>query len=411
MNVLILSQFYYPEPIPKPHELAESLQQRGHNVTVVTGFPNYPTGNFYPGYKVRPWSVQKETLNGVRVIRLPLYPDHSWSTWGRLLNYGSFAVVASLLAPFMVGKVDVAYVWHPPLSVGVPSVILKWFRRIPFIYGVHDIWPESAVAVGMLKDNWLVALLRKLERFVYARADVVGVVSSGFIEDIESKNVARSKIHLLPDWADESVYYPMSYDVELAKTNGMHGKFNIVFGGQLGIAQGLNTVIEAAELLKDDKDIQVVFVGDGVEKTSLEADVQARGLTNVRFLGRVTPDEIRAIYGVADVLLGHLNPGFFASLSVPGKTYAYLACGKPILMAMDGSAASLIETTGAGISCPPGDPESMAEAVRKLKAMPDEQLAIMGAAGREAFMTRFRKDVVVDLHEELMAKLAKNSES
>ena len=408
MNVLILSQYYYPEPITKPHELAESLQQRGHKVTVVTGFPNYPTGEFYPGYKVRPWS--SETLNGVRVIRLPLFPDHSWSTWRRILNYGSFAAVASVLAPFMVGNVDVMYVWHPPLTIGVPAVILKWLRRIPFIYGVHDIWPESAVSIGMLKDNWLVTLLRKLERFIYARADVVGVVSGGFIDNIVSKGVAHSKIHLLPDWADESVYYPAPYDAELAKSNGMHGKFNVVFGGQLGAAQGLQTVIEAAELLKNDEDIQFVFVGDGGEKASLDSNAKNRGLTNVRFLGRVAPEQVRVIYGVADVLLVHLKAGFFASLSVPSKTYAYMACGKPILMAMDGSAASLIETTGAGVRCLPGNAESMADAVRKLKDMPDEQLATMGTAGQEAFMTSYRKGVVVDLHEELMAKLAKKSE-
>ena len=139
MNILILSQYYHPEPVPKPHELAEALHQRGHNVTVVTGFPNYPTGKFYSGQKVRPWSIQTQTLNGVRVIRLPLYPDHSRSTWRRVLNYGSFALSASILAPLMVGVVDVMYVWHPPLTVGAPSVALKWLRRVPLVYGVHDI--------------------------------------------------------------------------------------------------------------------------------------------------------------------------------------------------------------------------------------------------------------------------------
>lgn len=360
---------------------------------------------------MRPWSIQTQTLNGVRVIRLPLYPDHSRSTWRRVLNYGSFALSASILAPLMVGVVDVMYVWHPPLTVGAPSVALKWLRRVPFVYGVHDIWPESAVAIGMLKDNWLVSILRKFERFVYARADAVGVVSSGFIDDIASKGVSRSKIHLLPDWADNSVYYPTPYDTDLAKSNGMFGKFNIVFGGQLGVAQGLQTVIEAAELLRSDEDIQIVFVGDGLEKAGLESDVNARGLTNVRFLGRVTPEQIRAIYGVADALLVHLSPGFFASLSVPGKTYAYLASGKPILMAMDGSAASLVEASGAGVVCHPGDAPSMADAVRKLKGMPAEQLAKMGASGREAFITTYQKDIVVDVHEELLATLAKHDDS
>lgn len=405
MRVLILSQFYKPEPVFKPHELAEGLQERGHQVTVLTGFPNYPYGTLYEGYRLRPWHV--ETVSGVRVIRLHLYPDHSRSPVRRILNYSSFCMSASILGPILCGPVDVMYVRHPPLTVGVAAWILSLARHIPFIYAVHDLWPESIVAAGMLTNRRLISLLERMECFIYRRADAIGVASPGFIGHLQRKGVPRGKIQLLTDWADEQVYRPVSPDPSLAEELGMAGRFNVVFGGQLGIAQGLDTLIDAWEFLRPHENIQLVIVGDGVEKRRLEAVVAVRGLRNVRFLGRLPSDKMPTIYAMADVLLVHLIANPIFRMSVPGKTYAYMGCGKPLLMAVDGVAAEMIRSANAGLTCPSEDPQAIARAVLQFFHLPQKMREAMGANAREAFLKQYSQSVVLEKHERLLASLCR----
>ncbi len=405
MNILILSQYYHPEPLPKIHELAESLAKKNHSVTVITGFPNYPKGAVFEGYKQT--IFKRERINGVEVIRLPLFPDHSRSVLRRLLNYGSFALSVSILGPIFIKKIDVMYVWHPPLTVGIPAILLGMVMRIPFLYAVHDLWPDSAVAIGMLKENKFVSLLRIFEKFVYRRASIVGVSSKGFMNPILQKNVPKEKIRLLTDWADGSVYRPLPKDICIAKEKGMDGKFNVVFGGQLGIAQGLLTLIEAAKLLKNYDNIQIVFVGDGVMKETLEKEKHKLGLDNVLFLGRLPIQDMSDIYAIADVLIVHLTSGFFSSLSIPGKTYSYMACGKPILMAADGVAADLITDHHAGETCEPENPQRLAETILKMESLDPHILKSMGEAGLTAFKENYSRRVSVDVHESILKEIAK----
>lgn len=405
MNILILSQYYHPEPLPKIHELAESLAKKNHSVTVITGFPNYPKGAVFEGYKQT--IFKRERINSVEVIRLPLFPDHSRSVLRRLLNYGSFALSVSILGPILIKKIDVMYVWHPPLTVGIPAILLGMVMRIPFLYAVHDLWPDSAVAIGMLKDNKFVSLLRMFEKFVYRRASIVGISSKGFMNPILQKNVPKEKIRLLTDWADGSVYRPLPKDICIAKEKGMDGKFNVVFGGQLGIAQGLLTLIEAAKLLKNYNNIQIVFVGDGVMKETLEKEKHKLGLDNVVFLGRLPIQDMSDIYAIADVLIVHLTSGFFSSLSIPGKTYSYMACGKPILMAADGVAADLITDHQAGETCEPENPQRLAETILKMESLDPHILKSMGQAGLTAFKENYSRRVSVDVHESILKEIAK----
>ena len=404
MRVLILSQYYKPEPIPKPHELAEGLQGRGHQVTVVTGFPNYPSGSFYKGYKIRPWSIER--INGVRVVRLGLYPDHSRSPIRRALNYTSFCMAASALGPILSGPVDVIYVWHPPLTIGLAATIVSLARRAPFVYAVHDLWPESVVAAGMLKNTRIIGLLERLERFIYAQARAIGVVSPGFIKHLEAKGVPREKLHLLTDWGDELVYRPIPPDPTLGEQLGMSGSFNVVFGGQLGIVQGLDTLLDAAEMLRQYHDIQFIIVGDGVDKSRLETKATERGLDNVRFLGRFPSEDMPQIYALADALLVHLKADPIFSISIPGKTYAYMACAKPVLMAVDGVAGDIIRSTGAGLTCPSEDSQALAQAVLQLFHTPRQEREEMGAAAQKVFLERYCRSVGLDRHEQLLVNIA-----
>ncbi len=404
MRVLVLSQNYDPEPVAKPGELARSLASRGHQVTVVTGMPNYPTGRLYPGYGGRLFRVTTE--EGVRVVRLALFPDQSRSALRRSASYLSFACLAALLGPLLSGPVDVLYVRHPPLSIGLAAWWIGLLRRARFLYAVHDLWPESVVAVGMLRRGFWIRVLEGLERFVYRRAGAVGVVSPAFVDSLLAKGVPREKVHLLTDWADEDLWWPEPADPEVSHRHGLDGRFHVVFAGNLGLAQGLDTVVAAADRLRKERDVRFVLIGDGADRERLDAEVRSRGLDNVRFLGRIPPAEVRRIAGASQLLLVHLKAGFLASVSQPSKLYAYLACERPVLAALDGPGSSLVEEIGAGLAVPADSPRKLAAAVLQLRATPEAERLAMGRRGREAFLARFSRSVGVAAHESVLAGLA-----
>jgi glycosyltransferase involved in cell wall biosynthesis len=405
MRVVILSQYYPPEPIPKPHELARGLAERGHDVVVITGFPNYPAGKLYPDTRLSLWKW--ETLDGIRILRLPLYPDHSPSAVRRTLNFGSFAVTASLLGNMLGGAFDVMFAEHPPLTIGLAAWIMGRCHRAPFLYAVNDLWPESVEATGMVRSQKLLRLMGRLERFVYRRAAAIAVISPGVKANLVGKGVPAEKVHVIPHWADESLYRPVPPDPELARRLGMAGRFNVVFAGQLGLAQGLDVVLDAADELSDLSDVQFVLVGDGTDANRLRQVAGQRGLKNVRFLGRQPAASMPAIFAVSDVLLVHLRNEPLFRITIPSKTIAYMACGRPVLMAVEGDAADLIRTTGSGVTCRAGNGKELADAVRQLRSMPRIALEDMGRAGRGAFLASYSRSVLLDRYEAILSELTR----
>jgi len=409
MRILILSYFYAPEPIPKPHELAVGLAQRGHEVSVITSIPSYPNGAFYPGYQLRPW--QRETRDGIQILRLPLMPDHSRSGIRRMLSYTSFMTSASALGPFTSGKADVMYVWHPPLTTGVSAWIIGLMRRIPFVYDVRDLWPEAIAATGMMSNPLMLKGLGALERFVYRRASAIGVISPGYKQNLIHKGVPAEKITVFSDWANGDIYRPVPADSTLAQETGMVGRFNVLFGGNMGAAQALGTVIDAAERLAQHPEIQLVFVGDGIDKPKLEALVSEKCLSNVRFLGRQPVELMPHLYALSDVLLAHYKKDPLFEISVPGKLAAYLGCQRPVLMASEGDAANLVNSANAGLTCPAENSQALAETILKLYYMSPEQRDQMGKAGRHAFLTQYSEGVLLQRHEELLSRVAAGNKS
>lgn len=402
VHILILSQFYDPEPNFKGHALARALQARGHSVTAITGFPNYPSGRLYPGYRLR-WR-QWEDLDGVRVLRLPLYPDHSGSRLKRVLNYLSFAASSSLLGPALCGPANVMWVYHPPLTVGIPAWWIGLLRQVPFVYEVQDLWPESVIASGIIANGMVIRLLRWLERFIYHRAAAVTVISPGFKRSLVAKGVPAAKVHVIPNWADEEVYRPMPRDPELGARYGLTGRFNVMFAGNMGPAQALHMALQAASTLHDLPAIQFTLIGDGIELPHLQHEARRLGLTNVRFIERQAAAEMPRFFAWADALLVSLGKGYQAT--IPSKTIAYLACGRPILCSVAGDAADVVRETGAGLVCPPEDPATLAQAVRDLYAMPAERREAMGQAGRQAFLAHYTQAVLVDRYESLLSQVA-----
>ena len=404
MRILTLSQWYAPEPDIKVHLLARDLKARGHSVTSITGFPNYPTGKIYPGYRLR-WR-QWEERDGVRVLRVLLYPDHGSSRLKRIVNYFSFAFSAALLGSLLGGPADVMWVYHPPLTVGIPAWWISLIRRVPFVYEIQDMWPETLAATGMMPSPRVARAVAAFAQLVYRRAAAITVLSPGFKRNLIGKGVPAEKIHVIPNWADEEVYHPVPRDESLAREFDLAGKFNIIYGGNLGAAQALDNVLDAAHLLRDLPQVQFVLIGDGMDETRLRRAAQTRGLSNVRLVGRQPSARMPDWFAWADALLIHLKRDPLFEITIPGKTMAYLACGRPILCAVAGDAAEIVRGAEAGLTCPPEDPGALAQAVRDLAAMPHTQREAMGQSGRRAFLANYTRAALVERYAALLMQVA-----
>jgi glycosyltransferase involved in cell wall biosynthesis len=381
-------------------ELAQTLEAGGHSVTVLTGFPNYPSGNIYPGYKIRPWL--RERLSAVSVVRVPLYANHSRSAVKRILNYVSFAASSSVLGAFLIERPDVIFVYHPPLTIGLPAFILSRLWHAPFVYQIQDMWPETLRATGMVSNDRILNWIGHFAKFIYSKADAICVISRGFRENLIQKGVPATKIQLISNWVDPAANHPLQPDNELAARLMMDGRFNVMFAGNMGEAQGLDTVLKAASLLLDQTHIQFVFVGDGISSSKLQAIAREQGLVNVRFLGRFAEDQMPSLYALADVLLVHLKDDPLFRITIPHKIFTYMASGKPILAAVAGDAADIVVESGAGIPCPPQDPQALAQAVAQLAASSPDALRTMGAQGLLAARTIYSRTHLVEQIEKVL---------
>lgn len=404
MRILILTQWYPPEPALLLQELAQTLQDFGHDVTVLTGFPNYPSGKLYPGYRLR--LTQRETIAGVKIVRVPLFPEHSQSGLFRALNYLSFALSSSLLGAWLVSRPDVMFVYHPPLTVGLPAFILSRWWRIPFVYQIQDMWPETLRATGMLNNQAILRLVGEGAQWVYRHAAAICVISPGFRNNLIKKGVTQEKLYKISNWVDTNVYYPEQPDAVKANRLGLANRFNIMFAGNIGEAQGLQTVIDAAALLDHLPAVQFVIVGDGVALAKLRQAAEQHNLQNIKFLGRYPSSEMPTLYALADVLLVHLRNDPLFQITIPHKTFAYMASGKPILAAVAGDVADVVVNASAGVACPPENPEALAECIRQLYTMPKEELEKMGQNGLRAVNTIYDRQTLVGQIEKVLQSAA-----
>ena len=406
MNILVLSQYYDPEPIPKPGELAAALMERGHTLSVITGFPNYPSGTLYPGYRLR--LVQKATSGPIPIVRAFEFPYHGRSVVGRMVNFWSFALAAPLASLF-VSKPDVIYVWHPPLTIGIAAWLIAKLRGARFVYDVQDLWPEIAVLSGLIRPGTLLRVMLWLEKFVYRKADHILCVTEGARENIIGKGVAPEKVSVMQHWIDEDMLRkePPETRAEVRRQYGWRDDFVAVFAGNLGLVQGLDTVIAAASRLREEDKIRIVFIGDGVDRQRLASMVDEQGLRRrVLFIDRRPMAEMPRFFAAADALLIHLRRSKLSHLVIPTKTLAYMAAGKPIVLAMEGAAVDLVKAAGAGVTVPPDDPEALADALRTMAATPLDELERLGVAGRDYLRRTMTKSEVIPKYEALLRSVA-----
>jgi glycosyltransferase involved in cell wall biosynthesis len=342
MKILLVTQWFPPEPGKLLLDLATCARAAGHELTVLTGFPNYPMGKLYPGYRMRWW--QRETIEGVPVIRVPLYPEHSRSAWRRVLNYLSFGLSAAVIGPWLVPQFDVVHFYHPPLTSALPAWTLSRLFRKPLTCEIQDMWPETLAATHMLNHARALAFVGWCAKQVYRRAAAIRVISQGFRDNLIQKGVPPEKIHVISNWVDADFYRPQAPDLAMMEKLGLAGHFNVMFAGTMGLAQGLETVLDAAALLTDLPRLQFVFVGDGADSDRLQQSARERGLANVKFLGRYPGDQMPALYAMADVLLIHLRDDPLFRITIPHKVFTYMAGAKPILAALEGDPAEVVRT-------------------------------------------------------------------
>jgi glycosyltransferase involved in cell wall biosynthesis len=396
MRTIFLTQWFDPEPgASRGLPLARWLADHGHDVQVLTGVPNYPGGHVYPGYRMRLW--QREVMDGVPVLRMPLYPSHDTSAVGRVTNYTTFSLSAATLGTALVGPGDVAYVYHPPATVGLPAMMLKTLRGMPFVYHIADMWPESVVESGMLDSAAARRIVRGLLsvwcRAIYRQARAITVLSPGFKRLLVERGVPGDKIHVIYNWTDEAMFRPVPRDEALARELGLAGRFNIVYAGNLGPLQGLDAVIRAAARVRAVRWIQIVIVGVGQQEHELRALAQSLGADNVLFVGRRPYQEMPRICALADVHLVHLRDLPFFRATIPSKTQVALACARPVLMAVNGDAADIIRKAEAGMTCPPEDEARLADAMVTLAETASDELEAMGQRGRTFYLDEMSLDI------------------
>jgi colanic acid biosynthesis glycosyl transferase WcaI len=398
MRILMLSQWFDPEPSFKGLLFARELVRRGHQVEVLTGFPNYPGGKLYPGYTIRPW--QHDMMDEVPVHRVALYPSHDHSETRRIANYASFGMSAALLGPFLVRRPDVIYVYNE-VSLAPAALLLKSLWGTPFVYDIVDLWPDSVVSSKMLHSQLLLGALGRWCSWVYRTASHVVVYTPGVRAELHRRGLPLENSTLIYNWCDERAIYPHHRDGALAARFDLAGTFNVMFAGTMGIVQALDAVLDAAGGLRDARpDIRFVFVGGGIERDRLEAIAGQRGLSNVMFLPRQPMEAMGSILALADVLLVHLKDDPLFRITIPSKTQAYLAAGIPVLMGVRGDAADLILRSGGGQVCEPESPKSIIEGVLRLYGMSSTERQAMGRSGRAFYERELSLRVGVSRFEE-----------
>jgi glycosyltransferase involved in cell wall biosynthesis len=407
MRILIVTQYFWPENF-RINDLAQGLLNRGHEVTVYTGKPNYPEGKFFPGYGF--FGHGDETFGGIRVIRVPLIPRGDGGNARLALNYLSFAFFASLLAPFRVfGGFDVIFVYEPsPVTVGLPALVLKALKGAPLLFWVQDLWPESLVAADVVRTRRLLAGVERLVRFIYHRCDRILVQSKAFVEAIRPYGVRRERISFFPNTA-EALYRPLELEPDAPERAQLPAGFRVMYAGNIGAAQDFATILGAAERLRDETAIQWIILGDGRLRPWVESEVQRRGLGgSVHLLGRHPPESMPRYFALADTMLVSLRRDPILAMTLPSRVQSYLACGRPIIAALDGEGARVIKEAGAGIVPGSGDPDTLARAVMAIYRMPETGRQAMGLRGRRYFEQHFERQTLLAQLEEWMLELARS---
>jgi glycosyltransferase involved in cell wall biosynthesis len=389
--VLVLSQYYWPENF-RINEIVQSLAAKGVAVEVLTGKPNYPAGVCFGGY--RAWGCVQETLQGIPVHRVPLLPRGKGAL--RLaLNYLSFVLSGVVFAPWLLrGKrFDAIFVFAPsPIFQAIPAIWLGRLKKCPVLLWVQDLWPESLSATRHVTNPCVLKAVERVVRAIYRRVDLLLVQSRAFIPKVQAL-AGGTPIAYLPNSFIEGA--PERLREEPA-CPGLDGGFPVLFAGNLGSAQAVDVILDAAEMLKDVEDIRFVVVGDGSRREWMMGEAARRGLSSLVFPGRFPVEAMPALMAKASALLVTLTDTEIFRLTIPSKIQAYMAAGRPILACLNGAGADLVLEAQAGLAAPAEDAHALAQTIRTLHRMPERERETLGANGRGYFQAHFSHEKLVE---------------
>ncbi len=394
MRILLFNQYFWPENF-RINELALSLKAHGHDVEVLTGKPNYPEGKVYNGYKS--WGSLHEIWQGISVFRIPIIPRGEKSSIKLALNYLSFIVAGLIFAPWLLRKrqYDVIFVYAPsPIFQVIPASFLGWLKRVPVILWVQDLWPQSAQATGHVKNSFLLKCLEKLVSFSYAHTDLLLVQSKAFIEPV-ARLAPAIPVCYYPNSVDHSFYSPQKRDVP--EINTLKNGFSVMFAGNIGAAQSMETVVGAAQRLLDYPEIKIVILGNGSRRDWLAAQIEQKKLNNLHLEGVFPVGDMPVLMRQASVLLVTLANQPIFELTIPSKIQAYLAVGKPIIACLNGEGAQIIKDANAGLAVNAEDSEALANAIIQLYQTSSAELEQMGANGRAYFKQHFDEGTLIQV--------------
>ncbi|WP_408955102.1 glycosyltransferase family 4 protein [Natroniella sp. ANB-PHB2] len=391
MKVLFLTQYCPPEtgaPQNRIFELAQGLKKKGHEVTILTAMPNYPKGEIFEEYKDK--ILREEEYKGIRIIRTWIYATPSKKFIPKLLNYFSFTISSILLGVWKVGKQDVIFTESPPLFLGGSGYILSKLLGAKYIFNISDLWPESAVELGVLNNKLLIKLSTWLEEFCYKKADLISGQTKGIINNIKERGFDKNKLFLLTNGVDDNLFSRNKRSNQIRKELNIKDKFTIVYAGLHGLAQGLEVIVETAKRLKEYDDIEFVLIGDGPKKESLIKLAERYNLNNIKFVPLQPKEKIPKLIASMDATIIPLKKLDLFKGAVPSKMYEALASELPIILAIDGEARKIVEEAEAGIYVEPENVEEVTKAVLKLYQNRDlaREMGLNGRRYVEKFYAR-----------------------
>jgi hypothetical protein len=394
MNIAYYSHYFAPEigaPSARIYDLARQWLARGHQVQVVTCFPNHPTGKMYPGYRAR--SYMRERLDGIEVHRHWTYVTPNQGFIKKTLGHLSYLPSAFLLSTRRLEQPDVVIGTSPTFFAAMAAAAAAVRRRIPFIMEVRDLWPAVIVELGVLRNPYIIGALERLELSLYKRATRIVTVTESFGTNLIERGVPSEKVFTIPNGADTEFWQPTESAAGLRQSLGLEGRFVVLYIGAHGISHALSRVLQSAALLREHTEIHLLFVGEGAEKERLLREAQSGELKNVQFLDSVPKEKVREFYALADVCLVPLRDIKLFDTFIPSKMFEIMAMSKPIVASLRGEAADILRRSGASLVVAPEDSSAVAGAILHLYRHPDEAKA-MGQAGRRFVVENYSRQAL-----------------
>jgi glycosyltransferase involved in cell wall biosynthesis len=407
MHILFLTDNFPPEtnaPASRTYEHAKRWVASGHHVTVVTGAPNFPNGRLHEGYRNRLW--QRETLDGIEVVRVWTYITPNSGLIRRVLDYLSF-MVTSAIAGMLVQRPDVVVGTSPQFFTPCAAWFVSKVRRRPFVFELRDLWPDAIVAVGALPESFAIRLLRRVEYFLYRRAARIVSVTHSFVGVLARNGIPAEKIVVVPNGVDPSEFVPGPKARELEAKLGLEGKFVAAYVGTIGMAHGLAKILEAARKLESRPDIAFVVVGTGAELSKLADRSEKEGLANVLFVGAVSKEVVKQYWRLCDVALVLLRNTPFFETVIPSKIFEAMGTGRPIILGVRGESQGILAAAQAGIPIAPESSDELVDAILTLAGDP-ERRASLGESGRQFVVREYDRRVLADRMLQTLEEVAKS---